>query len=128
MAEQGRIKEAVDNMQRAARLDSSPTILALQAHVLAVAGQKAEARQLIRHVEESTKAGYFCPYEIASAYVSLADADAAYTWFRKGVEDRADCMAWLGAEPWIEPFRADPRYHELLRDVGLDPRARANRR
>src|SRR4030095_16516663 len=39
-AEQGRFTEAVANCRRAAELDNSPTILALQAHVLAVAGQK----------------------------------------------------------------------------------------
>jgi TolB-like protein/Tfp pilus assembly protein PilF len=123
-AEKGRFEEAVDNMERAAQLDHSPTLLSLQAHVLAVAGRKAEALKLIRQVEESTKNGYFCPYEIGGAYVSLGDADTAYRWFRKGVEDRADCMAWLGVEPWIEPFRLDPRYAGLLREIGLDPSSR----
>jgi tetratricopeptide (TPR) repeat protein len=121
LAEQGRFQEAVENMAQAAQLDGSATIRSLQAHVLAVAGHQAEAQGVIRRVEESTKNLYFCPYEIASAYVSLGDYDTAYRWFRKGVEDRADCMAWLGVEPWIEAFRSDPRYSILLRDVGLDP-------
>jgi serine/threonine protein kinase len=75
-------------------------------------------------VEESRKHGYFCPYEIATAYVSLGDKDTAHRWFRKGVEERADCMAWLGVEPWIESFRSDPRYSTLLREIGLDPSVR----
>jgi serine/threonine-protein kinase len=123
-AEQARFTEAVGNLERAARLDSSATILSLQAHVLALAGQRAEAQKVIRRVEESTKTKYFCPYEIATAHVSLGDADTAYRWFRKGVEDRADCMAWLGVEPWVESFRSDPRYPTLLRDIGLDPSVR----
>ena len=103
----------------------SPTILALAAHVHAVAGQKAEAERLIHDVEEGARHRYFCPYEIGAAYVSLGDPDTAVKWFRKGVDDRADCMAWLGVEPWIEAFRSDPRYAELLRDVGLTPRPAA---
>ena len=53
----------------------------------------------------------------------MGEPDTAYKWFRKGVDERADCMTWLGVEPWIEPFRSDPRYAELLRDVGVAPRA-----
>ena len=123
-AEQGRFSEAVENMERAARLDNSATILSLQAHVLALAGRKDEARTLIRSVEAATKDRYFCPYEIGTAHVSLGDADTAYHWFRKGIDQRADCMAWLGVEPWVESFRSDPRYPGLLRDIGLDPSAR----
>lgn len=121
-AEQGRFQEAISNLQKAARLDKSPTILALGAHVHAVAGQKREAEKLIHEVEEGARHRYFCPYEIGAAYVSLGDPDTAVKWFRKGVDDRADCMAWLGVEPWIESFRSDPRYAQLLRDVGLAPR------
>ncbi len=120
-AEQGRFAEAIDALQKAARLDKSPSILALAAHVHAVGDQKREAERLIHEAEQTAEQRYFCPYEIGAAYVSLGDADTAVKWFRKGVEDRADCMAWLGVEPWIERFRSDPRYVELLRDVGLTP-------
>jgi hypothetical protein len=89
--------------------------------VLAVAGRKAEALRVIRQVEQQSSNSYFCPYEIGTAYVSLGDADTAHRWFRRGIKDRADCMAWLGVEPWMEPFRSDPRYAGMLREIGLDP-------
>jgi TolB-like protein/Tfp pilus assembly protein PilF len=123
--EQRRFEEAVSNLQRAAQLEGSPTILYLGAHVHAIAGQKGEAERLIHEGEKATGQHYFCPYEIATAYVSLRDFDTAYKWFRKGVEARADCMAWLGVEPWMEPFRSDPRYAALLQEVGIAPQARA---
>ncbi len=120
-AEQGRFKEAVDNLERAARLDNSLTILALQAHVLAVSGQKEQAKVLIQRVQDAARHQYFCPYEIACVYVSLGDHDTAYDLFRKGTDEHSDCMAWLGVEPWIDSFRSDPRYAQLLRDIGLTP-------
>jgi TolB-like protein/Flp pilus assembly protein TadD len=124
-AEQSRFKEAIENLQRAAQLsDNNPTILIFHAHVLAAAGQKEQARKVIRQAEDALKNRYFCPYEIGHAYVSLGDNDTATKWFRKGVEQRADCMAWLGVEPWIDPFRSDPRYADLIRDVGLAPTTR----
>ena len=127
-AEKGRFQEAVSNLQKAARLDKSPTILAFGAHVHALAGDRGEAQKLIRSVEEGAQHRYFCPYEIGAAYVCLGDPDTAVKWFRQGVKDRADCMAWLGVEPWIEPFRSDPRYAQLLRDVGLASSAATTRR
>jgi hypothetical protein len=75
-------------------------------------------------VEDESKEQYFCPYEIGTVYVSLGDPDTAADWFRKGVDGRADCMAWLGIEPWLDPFRSDPRYAGLLREIGLDAHAR----
>jgi tetratricopeptide (TPR) repeat protein len=122
-AEQGRFQQAVSNLQKAALLDNSPTILALGSHVHAVAGQRGEAEKLIQEVEKTAQHRYFCPYEIGTAYVSMGEPDTAHKWFRRGIEDRADCMAWLGVEPWIDPFRSDPRSAQLLRDIGLDPDA-----
>jgi len=37
----------------------------------------------------------------------------------KGVADRADCMIFLRAEPWLHPIRSDPRYAGLVRSVGF---------
>ena len=122
-AQQGRLGEAVANMRKAAQIDGNPSIRSLQAHVLALAGHKAEALALVRQIEDETRRRCL-PLRDRHGASSLGDHDAANRWFRKGVEGRADCMAWLGVEPWLDPFRADPRYTDLLRDIGLDPRAR----
>jgi serine/threonine-protein kinase len=94
-AEQRRFTDAIGNLQRAVQLDTSPTIRALQAHVLAVAGQKAQAQKLIRQLEDETKDRYFCPYEIGTVYVSLGNQDTANEWFRKGV--KAAPTVWRGS-------------------------------
>jgi len=117
----GRHRDAVDELRAAVELDHSLTIRALQAHVLASAGRHEEARVVLRELEDEARTRYFCPYEVATVYVSLGDQDTAAAWFRKGIEDRADCMPWLGVEPWIAPFRRDPRYERMLKEIGLTP-------
>jgi serine/threonine-protein kinase len=123
-AEQRRFREALDSLERAVRLDNSLTILALQARVLADAGRKAEAEKTLRHIEEAARSSYFRTCKVATVYVGLADLDTAAALFRKGIDERADCMPWLGVEPSIDPFRADSRYLTLLRDIGLAPEVR----
>ena len=123
LAELHRFEEAVANVRKAASLDNSLTIRALQAHVLAVAGLKEEAASVLREVQEAAKHRYFCPYEIATVHASLGNMDTAYQLFRKGTDEHADCMAWLGVEPWLDTFRLDPRYHALLSEIGLAPDA-----
>jgi len=120
-AEQGRFAEAVANLEKAAQLDKGAMVALFRAHVHAVAGNRSEAEKITKEVEKEAEHRYICPYEIATAYVSLRDHDKAYEWLRRGIAERADCMAWLGVEPWMEPFRSDPRYEEVLRDVGLHP-------
>jgi serine/threonine-protein kinase len=122
-AEQARYDEAVDGLRRAVGLDDSLTVRALQAHVLAVAGRREQAIAVLRTIEEASRHRYFCPYEIGTVYVSLGDLDRAAALFRKGTDERADCMAWLGVEPWLDAFRSDSRYRGLLRDIGLAPDA-----
>jgi hypothetical protein len=112
-------------VKRAAQLEQSPTILYLGAHVQAVAGQKDEARKLIKEGEEATQTPLLLSLRNRLRVCEPSNFDSAHKWFRKGVEDRADCMAWLGVEPWMEPFRSDPRYATLLQEVGIDPQARA---
>jgi eukaryotic-like serine/threonine-protein kinase len=120
-AEERRFQAAVANLRRATRLEKNPRVLLFGSHVHAVAGDRKEAERLLQEAHEVTGGRYFCPYEIACAYVSLGKHDEAYDWFKKGVEERADCMPWLGVEPWLDPFRSDPRYSQLLQQVGLAP-------
>ena len=126
-AEQGRFQEAIASLEKAAELDKSVMVHLFRAHVHAVAGNKRRAQELIDETEKDAEHRYICPYEIATAYVSLRNNDKAYEWLRKGIEERADCMAWLGVEPWMEPFRSDPRYEQLVREIGLAPLSSSDR-
>jgi hypothetical protein len=49
----------------------------------------------------------------------MGDKKQAYEWLNKGLRERADCMIWLKAEPWMDPLRSDPQYKELMEQIGL---------
>jgi tetratricopeptide (TPR) repeat protein len=126
-AEQGRFQEAVDNLQRAAALDDSLTILALEAHVLAAAGRKQQATRILRQVEGAAKHRYFCPYEIATVYVSLGDPDTAFRLFRKGTNEHAGLhgvarrRALAGSLPLGSTLREPPPRHRARPNPSVAP-------
>jgi TolB-like protein len=117
----GRFAEAVEELEKARRLDDSPTIYELLGGAYAACGKKEEAKKVLTELTERSSRRYVCPYEVATIYAGLGEKDAAFEWLDKAVEARADCVPWIKPDPKIDPLRSDPRYAALLRRVGLPP-------
>ena len=52
--------------------------------------------------------------------LALGDGDAAFAQLDRAVEARAPLVVSLARDPLFDPFRADPRYHALLRRMKLE--------
>jgi serine/threonine protein kinase/tetratricopeptide (TPR) repeat protein len=117
----GKIDEAIRELERAAGMDRSVTILEWLGGAYAVAGRTHDANRILAELTGRAGQRYVCPYEIATVYVGLGRKDAAFEWLRKGVEEHADCMPWIKADSKIDPLRGDPRYTDILRGVGFGP-------
>jgi serine/threonine-protein kinase len=118
-AEKGEFERAVEMMEKATKIESNPTMTALTAHVQAAKGNRREAEKLLADLKAVSGRRYVCAYELAHAYVKLGDNKQAFEWLEKGKQERADCMVWLLAEPWMDPLRGDRLYGELLNYIGL---------
>ena len=117
----GRFAEAVEELEKARRLDDSPTIYELLGGAYAAWGKKEEARKVLAELTERSSRRYVCPYEVATIFAGLGEKDAAFEWLDKAVDARADCIPWLKPDPKVDPLRSDPRYAALLRRIGLPP-------
>ena len=110
--------EAVAELQKAMQLSgSSPTILANLARAYAASGKKGEAVKLLDDLKKRSDPGYSHASEIAVIYAALGDADKAMIWLEKGYEERFNPGALL--RPGFDPLRADPRFQDLERRIGL---------
>ena len=117
----GKIDEGIRELERAARMDRSVTILEWLGGAYAAAGRTVDANRIVAELTGRAEQRYVCPYEIATVYIGLGKKDAAFEWLRKGVRERADCMPWIQADSKIDPLRRDPRFPEILRGVGFRP-------
>ncbi len=105
--------EAIEVMRK---LPGPPTRLAL---AYAQAGRSAEAKKLVDRLEEIAKTNYVSPADMAYVYAALGQADAAMRWLEKAYEARSPPMVFLKMDPRVDRLRADPRFQDLLRRVGL---------
>jgi TolB-like protein/Tfp pilus assembly protein PilF len=100
-----------------------PATLASLVHVLASAGRGQEARELLARLMELSRqqhvSGFWQAVALAGAGEKAAALDALY----QAYEQHDVMLVWLGTEPRLDSLRAEPRLAELLRLIGLTPRA-----
>ena len=90
------------------------------AHLEASSGNEAAAREILQELTEARSRRVVSAWGIAALHASLGDVDEAYRWLDTAVEERATGLMFLRVHPRLDPIRKDPRYHALLRTVGLD--------
>ena len=116
---QGQHQEAVKLERQAVASSTSLTHRAWLAYALARAGQRTEALSLLRELQQRALHERVSPIYFARIYVGLNDHEQALQWLRKIYDEHSDHILSLGVEPVYDPLRADPRFQEMLRGVGL---------
>jgi TolB-like protein/DNA-binding winged helix-turn-helix (wHTH) protein/Tfp pilus assembly protein PilF len=87
----------------------------------AVSGNRTEAEHLLSRLALISKHHYVCPYEMATAHAVLGDKDEAMRWLQRGFGERSGCMVDLKTDPRLDSLRSDPKFNQLLRQVGFEP-------
>ncbi len=118
-AQQGMFGEAIAELSRARELDGTPRARAILAYTLAVAGQRDEASMILAELQELASDKYVSPYFIGLIYTAMSDQDQALTWLEKAYEERSGWLVWLKVDPKLDSLRSDPRFAELVQQVGL---------
>ena len=82
-------------------------------------GIKGVWRARLSRLLEDSKHEYVSPQNIAMLYARLGELDKAFEWLERGLEERSIQFTYLVADPRFDNLRADPRYAEIMRRVGL---------
>ena len=56
---------------------------------------------------------------LAIIYTALGDKEQAYEWLDRVYAERSYYVTWLKVDPVFDGLRADPRFIDFLRKVGL---------
>jgi tetratricopeptide (TPR) repeat protein len=88
-------------------------------HAYAVAGQRMQAVGILNQLMEARRKRQVDPYYMGLIYVGLGDKDRAFEWFEKAYQEKTEELLMLKVEPQLDPVRSDPRFHNLVRRLGL---------
>jgi serine/threonine protein kinase/tetratricopeptide (TPR) repeat protein len=116
----GEYTQAVAELERAVSLSKrdAGTISSL-AVAQARSGRPAEARKLLSELLLLSQHERVSGADIALIYVALGEREEALGWLQKAYTARAHDLLSLNSDPWWDSLRDDPRFRQLIVQVGF---------
>jgi tetratricopeptide (TPR) repeat protein len=117
----GMYKEAISSCEEAAApVSTTPYAISALGYVYAVSGRKGEAQNLCDRLKKMSEQKYLSPKFVACIYAGLGETDKALESLNAAFEDRSLQMGpGIIADPTYDSLRAEPRFQDLLRRMGL---------
>jgi TolB-like protein/Flp pilus assembly protein TadD len=110
----GRGSEAINALKQAARTSSNnPVMLAGLGHALAAGGDRRAALRVVQDLQRLRGDKGLFAYEVGVIHAALGQADDAFQWLAKAVEERSGWIAYLPRDPRLDALHADPRFPAL---------------
>ena len=118
----GRFKDALADIEAWRRTSGdAPWIWSSEAFVYGRSGDSARARHAVQRLRESNRNWHVDPMPLLDvAYAGTGNNDEWLTWLEKACDERSNVLADLKVDPMYDPLRNEPRFHRLLRRVGLE--------
>ncbi len=112
--------EAISEIEAARKLAGhDPYLDGLLGYAQARSGNTAAARKLIEELTLRSHTQYVPAFSIALVYTGLGDRVDAIEWLEKSYQDRSTFMVYIKTDPLLDPIRSDPRFTELLHQMGF---------
>ena len=116
--------EAIANLEKALDMDKDDPDVVLDivelAYGYAAAGRKNEARKLLATLERQEANGRdLGDIGLYPIYFALGEKDRALAWMEHALKRKSDALLYLRCWPEFDRLRADPRFTDLVRRVGI---------
>lgn len=115
----GMFAEAIAVVKEAQLLDKNPWTLAQVAYTYAATGKREEAVEILKKLRQIAKKRHIAPYFFAEVHIGLGDLDKALNYLKQSYEQHNVQLCWMKVEPIFDTLRDDPRFNELLKQVGF---------
>jgi tetratricopeptide (TPR) repeat protein len=106
-------------MRSLKRFDNDSETIELFQKAYETAGWRGIRRKMLEFDKRNEHQPGISAYVTASSSAMLGEKDQAFEYLNKAVEKREWWIIVLNVDPTLDSLRADPRFAELVRRVGL---------
>jgi serine/threonine protein kinase/Flp pilus assembly protein TadD len=122
--ELGRTEESLAALQQIrAELPDMPAVLYAFGHVYALTGRHAEARAVLRRLQEAAQHQSVSPMYSAYIHAALNEFDEAFACLETAFAERNFLLRFLRQGKTFKPLQNDPRFADLVRRLGFNSEA-----
>ena len=112
--------DAVAELEKTRKMNSPPFVVGFLGYAHAMAGDRTKAEATIAELNQISAHRYVSPFCTAIVYLGLGDRARALDGLDKSYDAHSWWLLFLKVDKIYDPLRAEPRFIELLKKVGLD--------
>jgi tetratricopeptide (TPR) repeat protein len=117
---QGKYDRGMEEIRKSIALyGEDPSFSPELAFIYGITGRKGEAQQILDRLLSTLKTVPIAAHHFALIYVGMGKKDEAFAWLEKAYQEHSPMMAWLVVDQRFDSLREEPRFHDLMRRVGL---------
>jgi TolB-like protein/tRNA A-37 threonylcarbamoyl transferase component Bud32 len=117
---QGKYTEAIEEAEKGVARGITPCLVSI-AEAYALTRQSDKAREFLARFYEEWGDSYYGPLMVVGVYCALGDRDKVFELLEKAYQEGAPGLVMPAlAPPWCDFIKSDPRYHDLMRRVGIE--------
>jgi len=121
LAQKGSFTDALADIERWHRSDETLWSVMLQAYLYGRSGQRVHGRDALAKLELFRRQQRMDPAPVLLAHVGLGNTEEAFSLLEEAYAERSTALPSLRVNPIYDPLRDDPRFHLLMRRIGLAP-------
>jgi tetratricopeptide (TPR) repeat protein len=121
LVQKGLFADALADIETWRGSDETTWSLMMQAYVYGRSGQQEQARHALEQLEQLKRRRPMDPAPILLAQIGLGNKEAAFAWLEEAYSEHSTALPSLKVNPIYDPLREDPRFHGLMRRIGLAP-------
>jgi tetratricopeptide (TPR) repeat protein len=116
----GEVELAIEALHRAeVSSGGNSKMISLRGYILAKAGRRGEAEQVLSTLEAISHERYVPPYAFALIHVGLGHNERALDWLQHAYNVRDVHVIWLLMDPKLDPLRNETSFVRLIERCGF---------